>query len=277
MGSEGDIASTTVRMRQLLVVAGVLVTIIGLPLYLVPQNSNEYFSWSVSPPLSAAFLGGAYLAAAVIEFSASRERIWANARIAIPAVLIFTALTLFVTLGNNDQYNYNAPGLVQSVGTWAWLAVYAVVPPLMTVVLVLQLRRGGRSGARVRVMPDVLRAVLVLGGIALLAGGVILLVDPGASSWMWPWRISSLTGQAYGAWMIGFGIAMVQISWENDWRRVRPATAGAGVLGALQLVAILRYLDVPQWDAPQIWVYLTVMASFVGLGLWGWRAARTET
>jgi len=246
VGSEGDIASTTARMRQLLVVAGVLVTIIGLPLYLVPQNSNEYFSWSISQPLSAAFLGGAYLAAAVIEFSASRQRIWANARIAVPAVLVFTALTLFVTLGNGGQYNYNAPGLVQSVGTWAWLAVYAVVPPLMTAVLVLQVRRGGRSGARTRVMPDVLRAALALGGIAILAAGAILLVDPGASSWMWPWQISSLTGRAYGAWLIGFGIAMVQISWENDWRRVRPATAGSGVLGALQLVAIVRFLDAPQ-------------------------------
>ena len=274
MGERGDIAATTPRMRQLLVVAGVLVTIIGLPLFLVPQNSNEYFSWAVSPPLSAAFLGGAYLAAAVIEFSAAREPIWANARIAVPAVLMFTVLTLLVTLGNNDQYNYNAPGVVQSIGTWAWLAVYAVVPPLMTVVLILQLRRGGASGPRVQAMPGTLRAVLVAGGVALLAGGVILLIEPGSSSWMWPWRISALTGRAYGAWLIGFGIAMVQISWENDWRRVRPATAGAGVLGALQLVAVLRYVDVPDWGAVQSWVYVTALVSFVALGWWGWRETR---
>jgi hypothetical protein len=261
-------------MRQLLVVAGVLVTIIGLPLYLVPQNSNEYFSWSVREALSAAFLGGAYLSAGVIEFSAARERVWANARIAIPAVLIFTLLTLIVTLGNNDQYQFNAPSIVQSVGTWAWLLVYAVVPPIMLIVLVVQLRRGGTSPAVAQPIAPLLRLVMVVGGVGLLIGGTILLLNPEASSWMWPWRISTLTGRAYGAWLVGFGIAMVQIAWEADWRRVRPATAGVGVLGVLQLIALLRYPDVPDWGAPQTWVYVAILASFVVLGLWGWRLAR---
>lgn len=260
-------------MQRLLAVAGILVLIIGLPLYLVPQNSEEYFSWSVQPALSAAFLGGAYLAAAVIEFSAARQRVWANARIAVPAVLVFTLLTLFITLGNNDQYNYGAPGFVQSFGTWAWLVVYVVVPPIMTIVLVVQLLRGGSDPIRSRPIPVALRGILAVGGVALLAGGILLLIDPGAASWMWPWPVSSLTGRAFGAWMVGFGIAMVQISWEADWKRARPATTGAGVLGALQLVAVLRYVDVPAWDDPQPWVYVAVMVSFVVLGIWGWRAA----
>jgi hypothetical protein len=274
VGKEGTTATTTTWMRRLLAVAGVLVLIIGLPLYLVPQNSNEYFSWSVRQSLSAAFLGGAYLAAAVIEFSAARERIWANARIAIPAVLVFTLLTMFVTLGNSDQYQFEAPGLVQSVGTWAWLVVYVVVPPIMAIVLVVQLRRGGRDPARLHPLPMALRGVFVIGGVALLAGGVLLLVDPGSSSWMWSWPVSELTARAFGAWLVGFGIAMLQIAWEADWRRVRPATAGAGALGVLQLIALARYTEVPDWGAPQTWVYVAVMVSFVALGAWGWPAAK---
>ena len=261
-------------MRWLLAVAGLLVLAIGLPLYLVPQNSEEYFSWTVEPALSAAFLGGAYLSAAVIEFDAARQRIWANARVAVPAVLIFTLLTLFVTLSNAGRYHFNAPGFVQSAGTWAWLAVYVVVPPIMVVVLVVQLLRGGTDPLRLQPMPTALRGVLAGVGLALVVGGVVLLLDPGAASWMWPWTLSSLTGRAFGAWLVGFGVAMAQVAWEADWRRVRPATAGAGVLGALQLIALLRYPDVPAWDAPQTWVYVAVLASFVVLGLWGWRAAR---
>lgn len=261
-------------MRRLLAIAGTLVLIIGLPLYLVPQNSNEYFSWSVREALSAAFLGGAYLAAAVIEFSAARERIWANARIAIPAVLAFTLLTMFVTLGNSNQYQFEAPGLVQSLGTWAWLIVYVAVPPIMAVVLAAQLRRGGRDPARLHPVPLALRGTLVVGGAALLAGGALLLIDPNSSSWMWPWPVSDLTARAFGAWLVGFGIAMVQLAWEADWRRVRPATAGAGVLGTLQLIALLRYPDVPDWSAPQTWIYVAVMVSFVALGAWGWQASK---
>jgi hypothetical protein len=268
---------STAGMRLLLAVAGVLVLIIGLPLYLVPQNSEEYFSWTVEPALSAAFLGGAYLSAAVIEFDAARQRVWANARIAVPAVLVFTLLTLFVTLGNVDRYHFNAPGFVQSAGTWAWLVVYVVVPPIMLVVLVVQLFRGGTDPVRLQPVPTALRVVLAGGGAALVLGGVVLLVDPGAASWIWPWELSPLTGRAFGAWMVGFGIAMAQVAWEADWRRVRPATAGAGTLGLLQLIALVRYLDVPAWGAPQTWVYVAVLTSFILLGLWGWRAAMTSS
>ena len=54
------------------------------------------------------------------------------------------------------------------------------------------------------------------------------------------------------------------------------ATAGAGVLGALQLIALLRYFDVPDWGAVQTWVYVSVLTSFVILGLWGSRIARNS-
>ena len=271
MHSSDTIAGTTHRMRQLLAVAGVLVVIIGLPLYFVPQNANEYFSWRVRTDLSAAFLGGSYLAASVIEFSAARERTWANARIAVPAVLIFTLLTLFITLFNEDQYNYDAPGFVQSVGTWAWLAVYVVVPPIMAVVWWLQHRHGGRDPERALPTPAWLNRLLAAGGALLIVGGVTLLFFPDAASWMWPWVVRDLTARAFGAWLVGFGVAMAQIAREADWRRVRPATAGAGVLGALQLVAVLRYINEPAWDAPQTWLFVAVLAGFVALGVWGWR------
>ena len=205
--SSEAIERTSTAMRALLAVAGGLVLIIGIPLYLVPQNSEEYFSWSVTP-LSAAFLGGAYLSAAVIEFAAARERIWANARIAVPAVLVFTSLTLLVTLGNIDQYHFKAPGFVQSVGTWAWLVVYVVVPPIMALVLLVQLLRRGSDPERDRPLPTSLRAGLTTGGIVLFAGGVMLLLSPTSADWLWPWPVSELTGRAFGAWMVGFAIAM---------------------------------------------------------------------
>lgn len=260
-------------MRRLLAVAGTLVVIIGLPLYLVPQNSGEYFSWAVRRDLSAAFLGGAYLAAAVIEYAAARERAWANARIAVPAVLVFTVLTLLVTLGNLDSYNFNAPSIVQSIGTWAWLIVYVVVPPIMLVVLLLQVRRGGNDPRRMQPIPVALRRVLLVGGLLLAVGGLMMLLDPDTRSWMWPWPVTALTARAFGAWMMGFAVAMIQIAFEADWRRVRPATAGAGVLGILQLIALVRYLDEPDWSSMQAWIYLLLLVSFVALGFWGWRMA----
>lgn len=41
---------------MLLVAAG-LVLAIGLPIYLLPDRTDLLFSWTVNPPLTAAFLG----------------------------------------------------------------------------------------------------------------------------------------------------------------------------------------------------------------------------
>ena len=273
MNVQQDMATTSVSLRRLLTVAGGLVLAIGVPLYVVPHLTEDYFSWTVQPPISAAFLGGAYLSAAVTEFGAARQRSWAGARVAVPAVLVFTLLTLFVTLGNLDRFHFDAPRLLQRAGTWIWLLVYLLVPPTMMVVVVSQLRRGGTDPVRLRPISAAARGLAALVGVALVAGGVILLIDPAAESWMWPWLLTPLTGRAVGAWLVGLGLALMHIGWEADWWRVRPATAGAGVFGVLQLVAVLRYVDEPRWDAPQTSVYMAAVIGSVALGLWGWRAA----
>lgn len=58
---------------------------------------------------------------------------------------------------------------------------------------------------------------------------------------------------------------------DGDWSTALtwPATAGVAALGAVQLVAIPRYLDVPDWGSPQTWVYLAVLASFIVVGVVG--------
>jgi hypothetical protein len=152
-----------------------------------------------------------------------------------------------------------------------WATVYVVVPPAMLLVLWLQSRQRGADPARRFPVTASLRRLVAAGGIALLVGGAILLVAPAASSWLWPWTLGDLTARAYGAWLVGFGVAMIQIVGEADWRRVRAATLGAGALGALQLMALLSYLDVPDWASPQPWAYAAVLVVLVLLAVRGWR------
>ena len=92
------------------------------------------------PPLTAAFLGAAYLSAFVIEFLSARETLWARARIAVPAVLLFTILTLVATILHIDKFHFGGEfRLITQAGTWVWMLVYAIVPVAMSVLLVQQL------------------------------------------------------------------------------------------------------------------------------------------
>ena len=90
---------------------------------------------------TAVFLGASYWSAVGLEVGAARAARWSGARIAIPAVFVFTTVTLAVTLVHLDRFHLGADlPLTTRAVTWAWLAVYGVVPVLMVAATVAQRR-----------------------------------------------------------------------------------------------------------------------------------------
>ena len=127
----GNLKQTTSGVRIILFIASFLVLSVSLSLYFFPNQTDIYFSWTINPPLTAAFLGAGYLASFLLEFLSARETVWAKARPAIPAVWAFTFLTLIVTLIHIDRFHFGNPRFITVAGTWVWLAVYISVPIAM--------------------------------------------------------------------------------------------------------------------------------------------------
>lgn len=262
----------------MLAVAAGLVLAIGLPTYLLPERTETLFSWTVNPPLTAAFLGAAYVAATVIEFAASRERRWANARIALPAVLLFTTLTLIVTLRHLDAFHLGAEhGVVPRSIAWAWLAIYVLVPPIMAVLWLQQVRAPGTDPPRGAGLPATLRVVLALQAAVMLAFGAALYIAPQAvADALWPWQLSPLTGGAVGAWLFAIGVGVAHALWEHDLHRIRSFMLGGALFGLLEVTAVLRFAGartadgaaVLSWGQPRIWLYLLMVVSLVATAGW---------
>ena len=194
-------------MRRLLVVASLLVLAVGIPLMLRPTETADYFSWTIQPPLTAAFLGSAYWASFLLEFEASRRLTWHYARIAVPAVFAFTVLTLIATLGNLEKFHFGDPGVIVTIVTWGWLLVYAIVPIIMAVVWLRQAREPAVDGPRIRPTPAWFRGASIVVGAALIVYGAVMFVRPSAVASSWPWHLTTLTAQAVAAWLVGMGIA----------------------------------------------------------------------
>ncbi len=276
---------TMPAMGRFLVVASLLVLGIGTPLFLVPGETDTLFSWTVNPPLTAAFLGAAYWSAFLLEILAARQRIWARSRIAVPSVLLFTTMTLVATLMHLDKFHFGADssGLTRGI-TWIWLIVYAAVPPILAALFWLQLRRPGPDPVRSDLLPGGLRALLAVQAVVMLPLGVALFVSPttvGAA--VWPWSLSALTGRAIGAWLIGVGVAAAHSVWENDLGRLYGAFGSYVAMGLLELVALFRFAGadhpvtgdpVLDWGAARTWVYLVFVVGVGAAGLWGWLAGR---
>ena len=268
--SEPDAGSPrqlTRSMRILLVVAGALVFLAGVQLFVFPLRTAHYFSWTIAPPMTAVFLGASYWSALAFEWSAAAQRRWADARIAIPTVFVFTTLTLVATLIHIDKFHFGtAFGAGTRAVTWAWLAIYVAVPIIMVVLWVVQTHRAGTEPLRVRMLSAPMRVTVSLQAVLLLGIGAALFISPlRAASW-WPWPLTPLTGRAIGAWCIGLGVAAAHARWENDVRRVQPAAFAFLAFGALQLVSLLRHGGDLKWDRAPAWIYLAFLTSAAVIG-----------
>jgi hypothetical protein len=253
----------------MLLIAAVLVFLVGITLFVLTEQTDRYFAWTIASPLTAAFLGAAYWSSALLEVLAARERLWANARPAVPAVIIFTILTLVVTLIHVDKFHFGAPELITRAGTWFWLAVYAVVPVVMLAFLFQQQSLPGKQPEVALPMPAWMRVLLMLIAAVLLAFGVALLLAPQQAGALWPWALTALTARAIGAWLVGLGTAAWQVARERDLRRGRAVLATAALFCVLEALALARYPGDVRWSAPEAVVYIAFLVLFFVVGLVG--------
>lgn len=266
-----NIKQTSKAQSGLLYVASGLVLTMGLILFFLSDNTQTFFAWTIGVPLTAAFLGGGYLASFILEFMAARERTWARSRIAVPAVLLFTSVTFVVTLLHLDKFHLNSENPITVMVTWAWILVYAIVPFLMAVIYVQQMRSGGENPPRQHPLP--LWMKLMLGGQALLmlGLGVGMFFLPEVFAPLWAWELTPLTARAIAAWLLGLGIAAAHSVLEDDWVRLRPAVVSYALYGILQVINLLRYPSAAglDWASAKTWAYVAFIASILLVGVVG--------
>jgi hypothetical protein len=271
---DAPLRSITRGTRAWMVAFAVLTLVATNQLFVLSEHTDRWFSWTIQPPLSAAFLGAGYGAGFVLMLLSLRTTAWVNARVSVVTVLAFTVLTLLATLTHLDRFHFFADGLVARFAAWFWLAVYVVVPVGLAVVVVLQHRIRAPDPARRRPLPAALAVVLAVQGAVMLVTGVILFVQPAAAANLWPWTLTPLTSRMIAAWLLSFGLAMGLAWWERDLGRLEIPAIGYTVFGVLQLLALLRFRDQVAWDGTAATVYLVVLLTLPLTGALGWWLAR---
>jgi cytochrome b561 len=262
--------ATTPAMRRMLYVAGVFVLIAGFQLFVLSGQTEDFFAWTIDPPLTAAFLGAGYWSSAILELGSARRREWSRARLAMPAVLFFTTLTLVLSVVHIDRFH------TDSVFGIAWLVVYGCFPVAMATILFLQLRAPGADAPVRAPLAGWVRVVLVAQAIPLFILGAWLYAAPLDAASLWPWELTPLTGRAVGAWLMGTGFIAAHVAIENARERVDVAALSYAAFGALQLVAVARYPDTPDWSALGAVAYLGLLVSMTIVGLLCWLTRQAQ-
>jgi hypothetical protein len=269
-GSGSALRPLVPGMRWRLFTAAVLVLLAGFQLFVFTGRTGTYFAWTIANPLAAAFLGGGYWASVSIEALAGRQSVWANARIAVPTVFAFTVLTLAASLMHLGQFHLGSQFAAGTrIVTWAWLAIYALVPLLMLIVLAVQARIPGVDPPRSAPLPTWLLALLAVQAVILLGFGAALFAVPEQAAPLWPWKLTPLLAQATAAWLISLGVAVGHSLLERDARRLLPAAVGYILLALLQAIALARYPHRFEWGSASGIIYLVFLGAMLLTGAAG--------
>ncbi len=265
------------EMRVLLLAFSVLTALAVIALFVLSEQTDETFAWTIQPPLTAAFLGSGYAAGFVLVVLSLRDPVWAHSRVAVLTILMFVVLTLVATLVHVNRMHFDddfgALPLLPKVAAWFWLAVYVVIPVVMLAVLLRQERAAGTDPPPRHPVPGILRVALAFESAVLLVVGVVLFVSPTTATTLWPWSLSPFTGRVVAAWLVSFGLATALAAVAGDLERLRTAAIAYTVFGVLVAVSAVRFAGTVAWEDPAAWVLAGTTVAVILTGAAGWRAA----
>jgi hypothetical protein len=248
--------------------SALLALIAGLLLFVGATRTEDYFSWTIQPAQTAAFLGAAYWSAAVLFAWAAAQRDWATMRIAALPELAVAILLLIATQLHLDKFHSDLFG-------YFWVAVYAVATPTLIYLFAATRTRAGADWSEgLAPMPAPLRLALGLQAGAFAIYGAGLFVWPSGFDAAWPWELTPLTGRAIAAFLLGFALAAAIALRTNSMRRFRGAALTYATLGGLELLAAALHSSDFR-GGPSLPLYVAFFASVVAVGAAGSALGRT--
>lgn len=239
-----------------------LLFIAGVQLFILSEQTEFYFAWTISLPLTAAFLGAGYWAAMGVAYMNWWDSAALAARATGPTAVAATLMLGIATFLHLDKFHLDSPALFTRFVTWVWIIVYVITP---FVFLWIWIAHGRESDATIgaKPLPGWVRAANVIQAIFSLLVGVLLFFVPGSLIPFWPWELTPLTARAVSAWFVAYGLACLTINRENNTSNTRGAQISLFIFCVLQLIALARYLPSFDLSKPLGWLYLLVMIAGV--------------
>ena len=256
-------------LRNLFYLGGLLSLMAGIQLFVLSEQTETYFAWTIQSPLTAATFGAFYFGTMTFGFLSGRETRWAHVRGPALGLLVFISVTLAATLLHLDKFHLANQNWLTMALTWIWMLIYILMPPMLIIMLFLQLRARGSDPERSSNMPAWIRVLLWVHGIAGIAAALLLFFIPAMIIPVWPWALTPLTSRVFSAWLIAFGVVDLQTAWENDWHHVKIMTTGYFIFGLLAMIAMARYANEVRWSSAANIVYLAYLLAMLSIGAYG--------
>lgn len=229
-----------------------LAALVGIWGLFLPVQVDAILPFLV-PPLHARFLGGMYLSGATFMILGIAATRWAEVRVMVPMIAIWTGMLGLVSLVHLSAFDWDLPQV------WIWFVAYSGYPIIAAWIAWQQ--RSLQETAAGPALSLALRWYLRLqgAGVTLLAG--LLLVAPALMTRLWPWEITPLLAQIYSAPFFSYGLGSLYAARQHTWAEVRILVQATLVFTLTVFIASLMHLDLFTPGALATWLW------FSGVGL----------
>ena len=229
---------------------------------LTPGDTARHFAWPIKPEVTAALLGGFYIAAASFYVLALFARRWENIRVFIIASILFSSVELLSTFLHWDKF---------SVGTTpfnVWFVSYLLPPPLFLFFYLWHQRRAAPiPHIDDEPLPPNLRTAMRVLGALLGAIAVLAFLVPAVVAPIMPWTFSALTLRALSGWVLALGVMMISVARENDRTRARIVSPFFVLLLPAIVFEVARYPDQVNWTDPAVYGGIVALVLIFALGI----------
>jgi len=245
------------RHRLYFAAVALLALWVGVFGYFIPSHVDVALPWLV-PPLHARFLGAMYLSGTTFMLGCLLARQWAEVRVVLPMITIWTGMLFVVSLLHLGEFNPAVPP------TYVWFAAYFFYP-LIALWLAWRHRQAAppapTSAGR---LPGLVRLYLSLQGGLVTLLALALLLAPGLMTNLWPWKITPLLAQLYSAPFLSYGVGSLLLAGRQTWLETRIALAAMWVFAVGVLLASLIHSALFTFSAPAAWLWFGafVIATF---------------
>jgi len=230
--------------------AAIFVASAGGSLFFLSEATHLYFAWTIKLPVTAAFLGGGYLAVTTALAFALRETNWAHVRVGVLVVATGLISILVATLLHLDKFHLHNATWSAAFWAWSWLFLYIILVPGLITVLLAQRHQTETAILPQAELPTWLRLSQRLLGTLMLVMGIVLFVLPETAEQIWPWPLTPLTARMVGSFYLAFGVSLFAAAWENDYARIHVASFAYVAFVVFQAITIIRYQPVNWLEYP---------------------------
>ena len=219
------------------VAAAVIVVLVFafIVLFLLPEQTDRRFAWTIHPSMTAMLMGAGYGSAIYFFVRVLTERQWHRVALGFLPITVFTWMMLGTTFLHWNRFRHGSVPF----GLWFW--IYLITPVLVPAVWLVNRRHDpGTLEARDARFEEAVSRALVATGLVLVAIAAWMYLDPEGAVAVWPWGLTTLTARAIAAFVALPGVGWLAIAADGRWSaaRVMFGTTAFGLV--LLLVAVAR-------------------------------------